>query len=104
MTPLLTITVSANDSEVEVTLDGELDFTTNVQLASAVKPFVGAAAPVVLELSRLNFCDSAGVAALVKVHKSVMTGGGLVLRHPTQRVMQLLQITGLDRVFVIVPA
>ncbi len=101
MTPLLTVTVSANDSEIEITVDGELDFTTNDQLTSAAKPFAGRAASVVLDLSRLVFCDSAGLAALVRIHKAARTGGGLVLRDPTRRIMQLLQMTGLDRVFAI---
>jgi anti-sigma B factor antagonist len=104
MTPLLTITVFANDSEIEVTLDGDLDFTTHDRLASAVKPFAGRTTAVVLDLSRLMFCDSAGLAALVRIHKSTRTGGGLILRNPTVRVTHLFQMTGLDRVFAIVPA
>ena len=45
--------------------------------------------------------EARGLAALVRVHKAARTGGGLVLRDPTNRVMHLLQMTGLDRVFAI---
>jgi anti-sigma B factor antagonist len=99
--PDLTVTVSAGRTEVRVALDGELDFQTHGRLTEAVKPHAGRARTVVLDLSRLIFCDSAGLAAIIRIFKATASGGGLVLRDPTLRVMRLFEITGLDRVFTI---
>ncbi|MFD0685731.1 STAS domain-containing protein [Actinomadura fibrosa] len=55
---------------------------------------------VALDLSRLDFCDSSGLAALLRAwRRTEVAGGRLVLLRPTARVTRLLETTGLDRRF-----
>ena len=97
----LTVTISADGTEVRVALDGDLDYQTHGQLTDALEPHSGRSKTVVLDLSRLIFCDSAGLAAIIRIFKATGSNGGLVLRDPTLRVMRLFEVTGLDRVFTI---
>jgi anti-anti-sigma factor len=98
----LTIEELASDSTSGSTLriNGELDISTADALRRAVAPYVAAGGKLVLDLSRVTFCDSTGLAVLVGIHKRLAAGGGgLELYAPVQRVQHLLTITGLNRVF-----
>ena len=98
----LTVEELASDSNSGSTLriDGELDISTADQLRRAVAPYVAAGGKLILDLSRVSFCDSTGLAVLVGIHKRLAAaGGGLELYAPVQRVQHLLTITGLNRVF-----
>jgi anti-sigma B factor antagonist len=79
---------------------GELDISTADQLRRAVAPYLTPGTRLVLDLSQVTFCDSTGLAVLVGFHKRLAAaGGGLELYAPVQRVLHLLTITGLNRVF-----
>lgn len=57
---------------------------------------------VVADLSELDFIDSTGIGGLVAGLKRMRENGGeLALQGPSDRVMKVLEITGLDRVFTI---
>jgi anti-sigma B factor antagonist len=81
-------------------IHGELDISTADQLRRAAAPYLAAGGRLVLDLSKVTFCDSTGLAVLVGFHKRLTAlGGGLELYAPVQRVQHLLTITGLNRVF-----
>ena len=53
----------------------------------------------VVDMTRTQFCDTAGLHALVAAHKRIRAGGGqLVLVMPGAGVLRIFEITGLDRV------
>ena len=83
-------------------IHGELDISTADQLRRAAGPYLGTGGRLVLDLSRVTFCDSTGLAVLVGFHKRLAaSGGGLELYAPLPRVQHLLAITGLNRVFTV---
>lgn len=54
---------------------------------------------VVVDMGGITFIDSTGLGLLVGFQKLVNQRGlAFALRHPTRRVEQLMQMTGLDRV------
>lgn len=56
----------------------------------------------VVDMTRTQFCDTAGIHALVSAHKRAQAAGGQVLLVVTgAAVLRILAITGLDRVFPI---
>jgi anti-anti-sigma factor len=58
---------------------------------------------VEIDCSAICFMDSAGLGALIAVHKSLSGCGGRVrLRHPLPVVRQLLRLLLLDQIFEIV--
>jgi len=87
-----------------VLVKGELDIRTCDRLEQAAGELVDRGGRVVFDLSELTFCDSTGLAGLVRLHKrAVAAGGSLVLRSPVSRVRHLLTLTGLTRLFPIEP-
>jgi anti-sigma B factor antagonist len=54
----------------------------------------------VVDLTRTEFCDTAGLHALVAARKRAQAeGGDVLLVGPGAAVLRILTITGLDRVF-----
>ena len=55
---------------------------------------------LVVDLSRCSFVDASALAMLLDVHRrACRTGGVLTLRGCSPRVLRLLSLTGLRRVF-----
>jgi anti-sigma B factor antagonist len=83
---------------------GELDAATAPELRACVVSLVEQGRRrVILDLGELRFIDSTGLGSLVGVRKRVRESGGeLVLTNPAQRIVKLLEITGLDAVFMII--
>ncbi|HEV7205478.1 MAG TPA: STAS domain-containing protein [Jatrophihabitans sp.] len=59
---------------------------------------------VVVDLAGVTFLDSTGIGELVSLHATAGdVGARLVLRNPTERVLQVLRLIKMDRVFTIDP-
>jgi anti-sigma B factor antagonist len=82
-----------------IELSGELEMSTAPRLR-AVLTGLPADHAVVLDLSRVTFCDSSGLNALLVGHRHLANADGrLVLRDPPPRIRAMLELTGLDEVF-----
>jgi anti-sigma B factor antagonist len=56
-----------------------------------------------IDLSQAVFLDSCGLGALISLHKTVCTRGGIIsLRNPTPPVLQILELTRMHRIFEVV--
>lgn len=61
---------------------------------------LGGARIVVADVADLRQMSSTAVAALLSAHRVCrLRGGGVVIRHPNRRTLDLLHRTGLHRVF-----
>lgn len=59
---------------------------------------------VVVDLARVTFLDSRGMAMLIDLHsKALSRGGKLTLRAMSTRVAKALAVAGLDQVFQVDP-
>jgi anti-anti-sigma factor len=57
---------------------------------------------LVIDLADVEFCDSNGLSALLIADRKMKEhGGAVVLRHVHKKVMSLLKISMLDRIFTI---
>jgi len=57
----------------------------------------------VVDVGAVTFIDSSGLGALVDLATRARAGGGtVVLAHPDRRILRLLELTALDRVFEVV--
>ena len=84
-------------------LVGELDLFTAPGLHERLSTlFDEGVRTLTLDLSELEFIDSTGLAELVVALKRHREGGGdVVLRCPRPSTAKVLEISGLDRVFVV---
>ena len=77
---------------------GRLDITTaNLLRASVLHLTACGYATIAVDMSRTEFCDSAGLTVLVRAHKRVLAEGGeLRLVASTSAVRRIFAATGLD--------
>lgn len=84
---------------------GDLDYVT----AHELRDFVARTALhpgqcVVLDLARLEFCDSSGITALIAArNQAAAAGADVALAAVPANTLRVLRIVGLDRVFALHP-
>lgn len=83
------------DDAVIVRLCGELEVTTADLLRDCLERVVLTfPSRLVLDLSELDFCDSAGLSVFVEWHRRARAAGlELVLRSPSAHIRSLLELT-----------
>jgi anti-sigma B factor antagonist len=75
------------DDRVVVVLRGELDVTDAASVAAALTEVAARELQIIVDLAGLEFIDSSGLAALVRVRKHARhAGGDLLLAAPQQQV------------------
>lgn len=80
-----------------ITVVGRVDSANYAQLQTALD---AARDSVALNLASVNYMSSAGVRVLVsKLRSCKQDGGNLVLSQPSDKVMEVLQLTGLTALF-----
>jgi anti-sigma B factor antagonist len=78
----------------------EIDITNATELRTALlEASADGPLTVAVDMTRTQFCDSAGLHALVGAHRrAVAEGGGVVLAVSGEAVLRILALTGLDAV------
>lgn len=91
------------DDIAVLTLTGELDMDTeNLLSDAAVMSRPAHVIHLALDCDRLDFCDSRGLTALLRLwHDTRDRGGQLVLVAPRPQLRYLLEITGSDTLFAL---
>jgi len=86
-------------------VSGRIDSTNASELGEALNAAIDAGhTQVVLDLSNVEYMSSAGLRELVTALKKVKRGtGDLRLASPSPRVMEVLELAGLDSIFEIYP-
>ena len=86
-------------------LRGELDMATARQLSAALlTTMAGEVDAVALDLSRLTFVDSTGIAVFLSAgRRALAEGRAFSLHHPTRTVAKTLHLTGVDRLLEVTP-
>jgi anti-sigma B factor antagonist len=88
----------AGDVPVVVT-PGDIDITNAAGLRTALVEAAGRGRKVVVDMSRTQFCDTAGIHALVTAYKRAGVDGGEVRVVVTSAtVLRIFAVTGLDQV------
>jgi anti-anti-sigma factor len=98
----VTVDVAQMNGCAVVGLRGELDLGSADEVHTALTAVIDDMPnPLVLDLSELRFCDSAGLAVLVRAHQRLAARGRkLVVARPTPIVARVLDLSGLDQLIV----
>jgi anti-anti-sigma factor len=85
------------------TIAGRLDgFTSAAHEAELKALLAGEASSVTIDLSELEYVSSAGLRVLLMTAKQAKAkGGAVVLSSPTSVVLDVLKISGFDKIFEI---
>jgi anti-sigma B factor antagonist len=96
------IALTCDHRLASLSVAGELDDSTVDELLGAVAHLLSGPAPDVVELNLtdLDFVDSAGIRCLINCRSAVQSAGSrLVLVEPSPQVVRVLDITGLLDLF-----
>ncbi|MDX8389430.1 MAG: STAS domain-containing protein [Mariprofundaceae bacterium] len=99
----LDIREEREDDAVSLAIRGEVNIHTSTQLRNHLKPLLTAnTRSIHIDLSGVNFMDSAGIATLVEgLQWSRSAGGKFVLVGLTDNVRDVFTLSKLDTVFTI---
>ncbi|MDL1902486.1 STAS domain-containing protein [Anaerolineae bacterium CFX9] len=99
------INISKVDSVTMVEISGRVDSTNANELGDALgQQLELGAAHLVLDLSAVDYMSSAGLRELVTAFKKARKiSGDVRLVQPSPRVLEILEMSGLDTVFEIFP-
>jgi anti-anti-sigma factor len=102
----LGLAVSFDDDAVVLRCSGELDVASVPKLHAVLEAvYEDGVRAIVIDLERLTFMDSQGVAMLLRCWKHTSRHGKrLEVRNPSGTVARVLDLTGLRRIIDIVPA
>ena len=93
-----------NEGVLEIKLLGEMDHHSAIGVRADIDEliFENRPAKTVLDLSQISFMDSSGLG-LIMGRYSLMKdlGGSLALRAPTDAVMKILKLAGMERMIKI---
>ena len=88
------------DGQAVVMLSGELDVTDAALVATVLTTVASGRQQIVVDLTKLAFIDSSGLAALVRARRHARKAGfDVLLAAPQQQVRRMLAITRLAEVF-----
>ncbi len=93
---------TADDGEVTLRPQGDLDLDTAGELREAVRARALAGARAIrVDLAEVDFVDSSGVGALVVCRRTCDDlGCGFAVANPSGSAQAILRVTGLDRLLV----
>ncbi|WP_371796851.1 STAS domain-containing protein [Streptomyces sp. NBC_01718] len=97
----LTVSSDRRDGWSVVEVAGELDIATAYQLGDRLAEVITANSParIVLDMSKVDFCDASGLRVLVRAHHTARRHHGLLhLVCPKGKVWRLLRVAGLAEV------
>jgi anti-sigma B factor antagonist len=101
----LELTTENGDRRAVVAASGILDMATIGDLESVVDEALSGAQDVVVDLSQVAMCDSAGLGGIVRMHRQAIAAGReFRLRNPHKHVNDLLAMTGINKVVSVDPA
>ncbi len=89
------LTVTELDAST-MSLDGEVDAHTAADLASRYAELPDGDGDFAIDMSKVAFMDSSGLRVIIEIHqRAEQASRRLVLRHPSQPVARLLEVSGL---------
>ncbi len=87
---------------IVVAFEGDVDLQSSPDARKVLLDCVGMGKSVVVDLSKVGYIDSSGVASLVESFQSARKGGrNLVLASVSEGALRVLKLARLDKVFTI---
>jgi len=97
------VEIRKNGDTIWVELVDDLSFTNSHRIKERILKYVDHDIKVlILNMSKVNFMDSAGIGLLISLLKKMKSNGGkLIVEYPKLGVQKLLEMTKLDELMEI---
>lgn len=89
------IDTKVNGKSAELFLNGWLDTENNPVLARALADLAPDVENLVIDCTGLEYISSAGIRQFVAAHRKMR--GAMTLRHPSEEIVGVLHLMGLDK-------
>lgn len=101
----MAVKVETKSGLIVCRIEGEIDINSSPDIKKAFDKLISKKTPrIVINLSKVNYVDSSGLATLVEILKNMRTyGGKMRITNLSPKVRGLFEITKLDRLFEILP-
>ncbi len=97
---MFTIVIQSREPVVTVTLTGRFDIEASLHFQGEMKALLEQEAYILLDLGGCTYLSSSGIRTLMTATRRLAARGGcLLLAGATPGVLQVLEITGMDKVF-----
>ena len=94
--------VTEHGETLVVALDGEVDLSRAPEVRALLLDCVGRGRDVLVDLSRVSYIDSSGIASLVEAFQEARKRGSrFALAAVSPAALRVFELARLDRVFVI---
>ena len=94
--------ITEQDGALIVGLAGDVDLQSSPDARKVLLECVARKMPVLVDLSKVNYIDSSGIASLVESLQTARKGGGdLILVLVSEAALRVLELARLDKVFTI---
>lgn len=98
----ITSQVSAATNELVISVNERFDFSQHGEFKSAYSSHSNSGMTFVVDLSKTRYMDSSalGMLLVLKEHADGV-GGKVILRNPTDDIVNILKVTNFDSLFTI---
>ncbi len=100
----MNVNVSKDNKTTLIEVSGRIDSTNANHLGEALMGEINQGnMQLVVDLASVDYMSSAGLREIVSALKKVRGKGDLRLAQPSERVLEVLEMAGLDTIFQIFP-
>lgn len=98
----MNIRKAMENEQIILTLNGRLDTTTAPDFQSTLLAEIKTGKNIILDFSELAYVSSAGLRSLLTGQKAVSAGGqAMTLRHVSEEIMEVFDMTGFSDILTI---
>ena len=96
------VTVTQNGDTCTINVPGQLDVMTSTPFKQTLTDAVSSSAKIELDFSNTALVSSAGLRVLLQAEKTVLKSGkSMTFKNVSPEVMEVFDITGVDKIFTI---
>jgi anti-sigma B factor antagonist len=94
--------ITEREGTVIVGFSGDVDLQSSPEARKILLECVARKMPVLVDLSKVDYIDSSGIASLVEALQTARKGGGnLFIVSASEAALKVLELARLDKVFTI---
>lgn len=98
---MMNIVKQTAGSALTLALIGRLDTTTSPELEKEIKASISGVTELIFDFAELEYVSSAGLRVLLAAQKMMNKQGKMVIRHVSETVMEVFDITGFSDILTI---
>lgn len=95
------ITKKTAGAALTIALSGRLDTTTSPELEREIKSDISQVTELSFDFTELEYISSAGLRVLLTAQKIMNKQGRMVIRHVSEAVLEVFDITGFSDILTI---